>query len=142
MYWDRKRRVRQLTFGAFMQRPDRVFTMLTAVSAKLEENETAEAREANELHTLPGIADEEPAEIQSIMVVSAPPQPRERAWSVPICCFVATLLSLMVGITISFPSNVTLDLSENTIGLSQDHLLSTFLQSAYAVSLIGCYTET
>ena len=64
------------------------------------------------------------------------PGARERQWSVLLSCFVAGLLNLTVGVTLSIPSNVILDLTrENSLlGDSSVHQLTTFQQSIFAVS--------
>ena len=61
---------------------------------------------------------------------------RERQWSVLLSCVVAGMLNLIVGVTLSIPSNVILDLTrENSlIGDSPVHQLTTFQQSIFAVS--------
>ena len=64
------------------------------------------------------------------------PRARERQWCVLLSCVVAGMLNLTVGVTLSIPSNVILDLTrENSlIGDSAIHQLTTFQQSIFAVS--------
>ena len=61
---------------------------------------------------------------------------RERQWSVLFSCVVVGMLNLTIGVTLSIPSNVILDLtSENSlIGDSPVHQLTIFQQSIFAVS--------
>ena len=57
---------------------------------------------------------------------------KERQWSLALSCVVATLLSLITGMTASFSSNVILDLEQ---GDSSPHRLTVRQQSIFAVSL-------
>ena len=58
-------------------------------------------------------------------------QRKERQWSVVLSCLVATLLSLVTGMTASFSSNVILDLEQ---GETSPHRLTVRQQSIFAVS--------
>lgn len=57
----------------------------------------------------------------------------ERQWSVGISSLVASIPSLLVGLTIAFPSNAVLDLTGDATELPQEYLLSTLLLSLFAV---------
>ena len=57
----------------------------------------------------------------------------ERQWSVGISSLVASIPSLLVGLSIAFPSNAVLDLTGEATELPQDYLLSTLLLSLFAV---------
>ena len=59
---------------------------------------------------------------------------KERKWSVSICCTVASIVNLLVGISLSIPSNVILDLTEEN-GFPPDYRISSFDQSVFAVSV-------
>lgn len=56
-----------------------------------------------------------------------------RKWSVTICCVVAAILNLLVGISVSIPSNVILDLTEES-EFSPAYQMSSFDQAVFAVS--------
>ena len=60
---------------------------------------------------------------------------RERRWSVGISSFVASILALLIGFTIGFPSNAILDLTGEATELPSEYLLPTSLLSVFAVSL-------
>ena len=60
---------------------------------------------------------------------------RERRWSVGISSFTASLLPLLMGVTIGFPSSAILDLLGDARELPQDYLFSTLLLSLFAVRL-------
>ena len=55
------------------------------------------------------------------------------SWKVLLCCVIAALPTLLAGITISIPSPVALDLTENEMGLPPDFQLSTTDKSLFAV---------
>ena len=57
----------------------------------------------------------------------------ERCWSVALSSLVVSILALLVGFSIAFPSNAVLDLQGDAIGLPQDYLFSTLLLSLFAV---------
>lgn len=58
---------------------------------------------------------------------------KDRKWSVSICCTVAALVNLLVGISLSIPSNVILDLAEEN-GFPPSYQISSFDQAVFAVS--------
>ena len=60
---------------------------------------------------------------------------RERRWTVGISSFTASLLPLLMGVTIGFPSSAILDLLGDAEELPQDYLFSTLLLSLFAVRL-------
>ena len=60
---------------------------------------------------------------------------REKRWSVGISSFVASILALLIGFTIGFPSNAILDLTGEATELPPEYLLPTSLLSVFAVSL-------
>ena len=56
------------------------------------------------------------------------------SWKVLLCCVIASLPTLVAGITISIPSTVILDLEETEMDLPPDFQLSTTDKSLFAVS--------
>ena len=59
-----------------------------------------------------------------------------RVVRVATCCVIAALPTLISGITISIPSTVALDISDNDFDLPQDFQLTTTDKSVFAVSSI------
>ena len=57
----------------------------------------------------------------------------ERRWSVALSSLVVSILALLVGLSIAFPSNAVLDLQGDATDLPQDYLFSTLLLSFFAV---------
>ena len=55
---------------------------------------------------------------------------------VATCCVIAALPTLISGITISIPSTVALDISDNDSDLPQDFQLTNTDKSVFAVSSI------
>ena len=55
------------------------------------------------------------------------------SWKVLLCCVIAAHPTLLAGTTISIPSPVALDLTENEMGLPPDFQLSTTDKSLFAV---------
>ena len=60
---------------------------------------------------------------------------RERRWSVAVSSFIASLLALLIGFTIGFPSSALLDLRGEVTELPQEYRFQkTRVQSSFAVS--------
>ena len=59
---------------------------------------------------------------------------RERRWSIAISSLVGSILMFLVGFTLAFPSNASLDLTGEATELPQDYLLPISLLSTFAVS--------
>lgn len=59
----------------------------------------------------------------------------ERFWSTGILSFIVPIPIFLMGFTIAYPSNATLDLSEEATELPKDYLLSQALLSLFAVSI-------
>ena len=60
---------------------------------------------------------------------------RERRWSVAISSFITSILALLIGFTIGFPSSALLDLQGEATELPQEYRFQkTRVQSSFAVS--------
>ena len=65
----------------------------------------------------------------------------ERRWSVALSSLVVSILALLVGLSIAFPSNAVLDLKGDATELPQDFLFSTLMLSIFAVRLITSFAK-
>ena len=57
----------------------------------------------------------------------------ERRWSVALSSLVVSILALLIGLSIAFPSNAVLDLKGDATELPQNFLFSTLMLSIFAV---------